>query len=207
MPKQVDHEERRAAIVSALWKLAGERGLDRVSLRDTARGAGMSLGQLQHYFGTREDMLVFAMDFISQKVTERVTERVMALEERTPHQILRMCVAEMLPLDDRKRQGSRINISFYVEALDNERLLAHSQEGARKLLDFFEQQLSAARERREIPADRDPRREGMIMMSVIDGLTSYYHLGLHTAEEALEMAMRHLDTLFGAPGAAHETKR
>ena len=204
MPKQVDHEERRAAIVSALWKLAGERGLDRVSLRDTARAAGMSLGQLQHYFATREDMLVFAVDFISQRITERVTTRVMALDERTPEAVLRMCVAEMLPLDDRKRQGSRMNISFYVEALDNERLLAHSREGSRKLLDFFEQQLREAQDRREIPADRDPRREGMLIMSVVDGLTSYYHLGLHTAEEALAMAMQHLDTLFGA---AHETKR
>ncbi|MFB9906778.1 TetR/AcrR family transcriptional regulator [Allokutzneria oryzae] len=206
MPKQVDHEERRAAIAHALWSLAGDRGLDRVSLRDVAREAGMSLGQLQHYFGTREEMLFFTMDFISERSGERTRARIQELPEKTPYAIVHACLCEMLPLDAHARQGSLMSISYYIEALRNDRLREHARDGAGRLLALITGQLELARERREIPADRDPRREAMLIMSIADGLTSYCHLGLHTAEEALAMARSHLDRLFAA-APAHETKR
>ncbi|MGK5643465.1 TetR/AcrR family transcriptional regulator, partial [Streptomyces sp. URMC 126] len=72
MPKQVDHRERREAIARALWRVVEQRGVAHLTVREVAREAGMSHGQLQHYFASREAMLSFAVDFASEQTALRV---------------------------------------------------------------------------------------------------------------------------------------
>src|ERR1700722_8642251 len=62
MPKQVDHRERRETIARALWRVVEQRGIAHASVREVAQEAGISHGAVQHYFATREEMLIFAMD-------------------------------------------------------------------------------------------------------------------------------------------------
>ena len=57
MPKQVDHRERRESIAHALWAVVDQQGWAQATMREVAREAGVSLGQLQHYFSSRAEML------------------------------------------------------------------------------------------------------------------------------------------------------
>lgn len=66
-PKQVDHRGRREAIARALWRVVEQRGVTQLTMRVVAQEAGMSLGQLRHYFASRTTMLSFAMDFASEQ--------------------------------------------------------------------------------------------------------------------------------------------
>ncbi|MFK8850395.1 TetR/AcrR family transcriptional regulator [Streptomyces sp. Ac-502] len=85
MPKKVDHEARRREISQALWRIASTRGLEGASLRDVAAEAGISLGRLQHYFRTKDEMLVFALRYIETLAQERIRARIEALDgEPTP---------------------------------------------------------------------------------------------------------------------------
>ncbi|MGK5643087.1 TetR/AcrR family transcriptional regulator, partial [Streptomyces sp. URMC 126] len=79
MPKRVDHEERRRLIAEALWRIASSRGLEGASLRDVAAEAGISLGQLQHYFAGKDEMLVFALEHITGLAEARIRARILAL--------------------------------------------------------------------------------------------------------------------------------
>ncbi|MFF8386933.1 TetR/AcrR family transcriptional regulator [Streptomyces kanasensis] len=79
MPKKVDHEARRLEIAEALWRIAGTRGLDGVSLRDVAAEADISLGRLQHYFRTKDEMLLFALRHINSLAEGRIRARLGAL--------------------------------------------------------------------------------------------------------------------------------
>lgn len=58
----VPHSERmaqqRQAVLRVAMEQVAERGYDLVRLRDIAGSAGVSIGLLQHYFGTREELLV-----------------------------------------------------------------------------------------------------------------------------------------------------
>src|SRR5690606_5279156 len=58
MPRIVDHAERRAQIVMALWMVIAERGIEGVSLRTVAAAADVSMGRIQHYFGTKEALVL-----------------------------------------------------------------------------------------------------------------------------------------------------
>jgi len=60
MPKIVDHEERRAEVLEATWRVIATRGLDAATVRQIAKEAGVSSGVLAHYFTDKDDILVQA---------------------------------------------------------------------------------------------------------------------------------------------------
>lgn len=78
MPKRVDHEERRGQIAEALIRVAGRRGLHAVGMRDVAAEAGVSLRLVQYYFGTKEKLLLYGLQHLTDRFTERVGARLRA---------------------------------------------------------------------------------------------------------------------------------
>ncbi|WP_031080114.1 TetR/AcrR family transcriptional regulator [Streptomyces sp. NRRL S-118] len=205
MPKKVDHEARRREIAEALQRIASTRGLDGVSLRDVAAEADISLGRLQHYFRTKDEMLLFALRHINALAERRIRERIGALpaspgHEPPPRAVLRECLVGMLPLDEKSRVGALVGAAYFARAVHDERLRTEAREGIPQLAALFTELLRNAQERGELPAGRalDPRTEAMLLISLVDGLTAYTLLGVHTGEEALERLDAHLERIFGS---------
>ncbi|EMF00533.1 TetR family transcriptional regulator [Streptomyces mobaraensis NBRC 13819 = DSM 40847] len=207
VPKRVDHEERRRLIAEALWRIASSRGLEGASLRDVAAEAGISLGQLQHYFSGKDEMLVFALEHITVLAEARIRERIMALwrpgggsgagsDGPSPRTVLRECAAEMLPLDEVTRTGLLVGIAYFVRAINDERIRRHAKEGQPKLRAFFAEQFREAVERGEAVPGLDPEMEAMLLIALTDGLTSSALMEVITPGEAMELVDRHLGRLF-----------
>lgn len=95
MPKQVDHRERREAIAQALWRVVEQQRWPRATMREVAREAEVSLGQLQHYFSSRTAMLTFAMEFAAEQTSDRVARALTRLD-RPPRRrdVLRVVLTE-----------------------------------------------------------------------------------------------------------------
>ena len=83
MPKLVDHQERRAAIARALWRVVDQQGWTNATMREVASEAGVSLGHVQHYFASRTALLTFAMEFAAEQTADRVARELAALEQRS----------------------------------------------------------------------------------------------------------------------------
>ncbi|MGW7487713.1 TetR/AcrR family transcriptional regulator [Streptomyces sp. NPDC054786] len=199
MPKKVDHEARRQEISEALWRIASTRGLDGVSLRDVAAEAGISLGRLQHYFRTRDEMLLFALRHINRLAADRIRTRIEALtEEPTPREVLRACLSGMLPLDDRSRTGLLVGAAYFARAVHDETLRAEAENGIPQLRAFFADQLRLAADRGELPPERATEDEAMLLISMADGLATYVLLGVHDPGTALRLLDLQLAHLFGA---------
>ncbi|MBH1933001.1 TetR family transcriptional regulator C-terminal domain-containing protein [Streptomyces sp. AV19] len=197
MPKRVDHEERRRLIAEALWRIASTRGLEGASLRDVAAEAGISLGQLQHYFAGKDEMFVFALEYISSLGEQRIRRRITELTDSpTPRTVLRECAAGMLPLDDETRTGLLVGIAYFIRALADERLRRHAQEGQTALRAFFADQFRQAAGNGDAAPGLDPGTEAMLLIALTDGLTSSVLLDVITPKEAMELVDRHLDRLF-----------
>ncbi|MGD3108352.1 TetR/AcrR family transcriptional regulator [Streptomyces sp. YGL11-2] len=198
MPKKVDREARRQEISAALWRIASTRGVDSASLRDVAAEAGISLGRLQHYFRTKDEMLLFALRHINQLATDRIRERIEALdEEPTPQAVLRACLSGMLPLDEESRTGLLVGAAYYSRAVHDPALGAEARDGIPKLRAFFADQLRLAADRGELPPERATEDEAMLLISLTDGLAVYVLLGVHGPDDALRILDRHLAGLFG----------
>ena len=84
MPKQVDYESRRRRIAEAVCLLADERGPEGVSMRDVAARAQVSLGAVQRCFRSKAEMLLFAVDHVGDRITERVRTRLAAARPSRP---------------------------------------------------------------------------------------------------------------------------
>ena len=108
MPKIVDHEERRRDLAEALWRVIVASGPQAVSIRSVAAEAGLSPGALRHYFQTREELLVFAMDLSEERVVRRMREHSRTLDPELPMVERAAGFAEhMLPLDETRRAEYR----------------------------------------------------------------------------------------------------
>jgi AcrR family transcriptional regulator len=79
MPKQVDHDERRREIAAAVVRLAAARGLGGVSFREVAAEAGVSVALVQHYFGTKENLLIGTLDIESARLNDVISDRLAQL--------------------------------------------------------------------------------------------------------------------------------
>lgn len=205
MPKQVDHRERRETIARALWRVVEQRGIAHASVREVAQEAGISHGAVQYYFSTREEMLVFAMDFASEQTSSRVAEAVGELGRaagelgRPPHprDILRVMLAEMLPLHPDARATSRMSAAYVLEALHNANIHTRARDGLAHGRDLIEQIVRRAIADGHISPDRDPATETNLLLA-LTGLTPLIELSVIEPQDALTAVDQHLDRLFTA---------
>lgn len=196
MPKQVDHRERRESIARALWRVVDRSGWSGATLREVAREAGVSLGQLQHYFSSRSEMLAFAMEFATQQTSHRV-ERGLASLGRPPHprDVLRVVLAELLPLHPDARATSRMNAAYVLEAMHDPPLQRQIGIGLREGRAMIERLLRQAQDDGQLPPDRDPAVETDLILA-LTGFAPLLELGVVEPDAALAAIDRHLDRLF-----------
>ena len=63
-----------------MCRLAAKDGLERVSIRHVAAQAAVSIGQVQHYFRTKDELLLFASDTVRARAGQRVRRSAAALD-------------------------------------------------------------------------------------------------------------------------------
>jgi AcrR family transcriptional regulator len=77
MAESAAHAERPAAqtaILSAAIEEIADRGYDRVRLRDIAQRAGVSIGLIQHHFGSRDELLGEAFEQHCAQLLEELAD-------------------------------------------------------------------------------------------------------------------------------------
>lgn len=66
-------EERRLHILTVTAECIAEKGYDAVRLREVSRRAGVSIGLIQHYFDTRDELLQAALKHLSERLVMNFT--------------------------------------------------------------------------------------------------------------------------------------
>lgn len=198
MPKQVDHHERRESIAHALWRIVDQQGWTRATMREVAREAGVSLGQLQHYFSSRAAMLAFAMEFASEQSSLRVRRALEPLGQ-TPHprEVLRVVVTEWLPLRPDSRATSRMNAAYVLEAMHDPLLREQVSVGLREGRAQVEGLIRQAMSDGQIRSECDPIVETDRVLA-LTGLAPLLDLNVIEPDAALAAVEEHLDRLFEA---------
>ncbi|MFI6093599.1 TetR/AcrR family transcriptional regulator [Streptomyces sp. NPDC051218] len=196
MPKQVDHHKRREEIARALWRVVEQRGVAHLTTRVVAREAGMSLGQLQHYFASRTAMLSFAMDLASEQTSLRIDRGLKKLGDRPhPRDVLRLTLAEMLPLHTDARATSRMSAAYVLEALHDKDVHEQARRGLLQGRNLVEQLIRQAVTDGQIDPDRDPATETNLLLA-LTGFTPLIELDVIRPGDALTAIDLHLDRLF-----------
>ena len=203
MPRQVDHHQRRGEIADAVARLAQTRGLQGVSFREVAAEAGMSVSLVQHYVGTKENLLIGSLDRQSARLGEHIGRRLALLgEDAHPIDRVREVAGAFLPLDEDRRAAMLVYHAFAAVALTDPALRhADAFRNATNLLDFFAGQLALAEEMGSLAAGADPAVEATGLLSLVLGLSLAVLLERTSPAEAEAVLDAHLVRLCPATRA------
>jgi len=187
MPKKVDHEERRTLIAGALMRLAGDQGLEAVSLRHVAAEAGVSAGMVQHYFPTKDAMMAYAIGVVRDRSEKRIAAAIAELApDPPPRLLLRAFIGALLPLDEPRIADGRVAMAFLAYTTVRPEAGAALRGDTDRLVDYVAGLL---------PGKNATDAAGLL--ALMEGLGLYLLGGQYTAERALAALDAYLDRLFG----------
>jgi TetR/AcrR family transcriptional repressor of bet genes len=198
MPKKVDHRSRRADIAEAVWLLMARGGIEEVTMRRVARQARMSLGQLQHYFASKETLLDHAFELMTERVVARTSTREDPEPDEYPSSrtVVRRALVEMLPLDEERTIDAHVWVAFLARASTAPELAVLLRKIHAELQGFIIEELRRGQRDGSTPVHLDPSREARTLLAVLDGLIVHALIGHHTPAEAEHALDNHLDMLF-----------
>ena len=191
----VDVDARRRELAEAVWRVILRDGLDRASVRNVAREAGLSMGSLRHYSGSQTELLAFAM----RLVTERARHRIQALDLSCvgPRRAIERVLLEVLPLDAERRAEAEVWLALTGKALVDPTLHALRDEADDGLRELCGWSVRVLVESGEAVPGLDVDLETERLHAVIDGLAVHAVVRPEraTAENLTAVLARHLDGL------------
>ncbi|MGH9091136.1 MAG: TetR/AcrR family transcriptional regulator [Acidimicrobiales bacterium] len=196
MPKLVDHQDRRRHIAEALWRVTVAHGLEGVSLRHVAVEAQVSMGLVQHYFTSKDEMLLFSLDALHERVSERIARRVAsAVEPLVPQELVRAVLIEMLPLDEQRRMEAQVGLAFMAQAAVHPALAAAFRAEFDQLQQFMTEQIAGARQVDNASYCQKPESAAAELLALLDGLTAHILAGCRAPDTAVELFDRRLSAV------------
>jgi TetR/AcrR family transcriptional regulator, transcriptional repressor of bet genes len=204
MPRRVDHEQRRQTIATAVVRLVTTKGVEAASLRAVAAEAGVSMGTVQHYFTTRDEMLLFALEYGNGLLAARIQELIAERKPATPREGFRLLCALLLPLDPDGRTGARLWAGLIARGCVDEPTAKLAAAAYTNLTAFVIRTLAEVMNGQEAAGVMDLAPSARQLVSVIEGLRWPLLFGVYTDQEALQVLDAQLDQIFGGcqPGSS-----
>jgi TetR/AcrR family transcriptional regulator, transcriptional repressor of bet genes len=196
MPRQVDQDERRRQIAAAVVRIVTSRGVEAASLRAVAAEAGVSMGAVQHYFGSTDQMLLFALEHGNGLFAARIQDLLAESGPLAPRATFRLFCTLLLPLDPDRQTGARLWAALVARGCVDEptgRLAADAYAG---LTAFVTRSL--AESAAVLATGVDIAHAARQLVTVIEGLRWPVLFGVYGEREALAVLDSQLDQIFAA---------
>jgi AcrR family transcriptional regulator len=190
MPRVVDHEQRRAEVAAAVWRVVSRDGLEAVTVRRVAAETGMSTSVVSHYFADKDDLLRLAF----RLVVERGRARVEAQARAGSAGRARALLVTGLPLDAERRAEARVWFSFLGLALTRPDLAVEQRAAYRA----WRGALAAALRDEGLPERLDADAEAAALIALVDGLAVQAAFAPRQVPPARQLAL--LDARLAAVG-------
>ncbi|MDQ0173667.1 TetR/AcrR family transcriptional regulator [Paenibacillus tundrae] len=113
MPKIVDHDKQRLLVAEAAWRVIRRDGMEHTSVRNIAKEANLSTGSMRHYFSTQSDLLLYAMNLVSERVRQRYHQMPLT---GSPLEDMKKILLELLPNTDEKFAEMEVWFAFTVKS-------------------------------------------------------------------------------------------
>ncbi|MFE5735916.1 TetR/AcrR family transcriptional regulator [Streptomyces celluloflavus] len=198
MPKRVDHEERRTQIADAFIRVAGRRGLHAVGMRDVAAEAGVSLRLVQYYFETKEKLLFYGVQHLTDRFTARVGTRLAAAgTDPGPRATIEAILLASLPTDEESRTFHLLYSSYSILSVTDEALAAQpfldNPDAAENALTGLLEQAQASG---LADPGADARTEAISLLAMTATMGTGVLVGQRSPESAIGVLHHHLDRIF-----------
>lgn len=118
--KVVDHDQRRQEVAEAAARIIAEHGMEALTTRRIAQKLGCSLGVLSHYFKTKDEIVLAALNWAEQRIEGRfvaAAQGAISLDKFKP------MVTKVLPLDKQSEMEWRVRLNLSTYALTHPKIL------------------------------------------------------------------------------------
>ncbi len=205
MPKIVDHDERRAELVPALWQVIHEQGIDGVTFRSVAEAADVSVGRVQHYFPSKDALVLHGC---RQMVASAVADHGPREESVAPHtareELLTLLIGAMSDAAEFK-MGASVWAAYQSKAVSSPGIAAIVTEAVVERTRVIAGLVAGARGREGRGAAGAPpeptaqdRRDALRLAALSEGLTLRVIVGAVPAEEACHLIRAEVDRCLDA---------
>lgn len=189
----MDRRARRTLIADALMQVAAERGIEAVSLRHVAAQAGVSAGMVQHYFRTKDEMMTFALEIVSENVQARLAAA--DGQHDSPLDGIRALLVQLLPLDEERRIEGHVALGFFAYAAPRPAVARALRDDTALQRAALAAQIEAAQTAGELRADVSATHLAMGLLALVDGIGMHVLAGFYPVDEALAAFDAHLALL------------
>lgn len=209
MPKVVDHNARRAQIADAVQRIIERSGLNSVTVARTAAEAGISPGLVQHYFHSKDEMLLFTISQIRERVQARVQHWIGEGEaaERTIAMVVKSGLLELIPLDALRRTEYTVLLAFSGHATAMPGVGIARRDWLAQVRREIAHAIRNGMLCGEVPESADVGAQAMRLVALVDGLALHAYISPESTSEVDVMAVLQdeLDRVF--PGECHHYLR
>ncbi len=120
MVKVVDHDARRRQIVEVTARLIATEGIASVTTRRIASESGCSLGILSHYFSSKDEIVLGALNWCDQRIGVLLEDLYQTTELSVEN--FRRIFLYLLPLDEQSDAEWRVRVNLITHSLTHPHL-------------------------------------------------------------------------------------
>ncbi|MCM3716361.1 TetR family transcriptional regulator [Alkalihalobacillus oceani] len=194
MPRIVDHEKKRKSIAEAAWNIIKKEGIEKASIRRVAIEAGMSAGALRHYFSTKDEMLLFIMDYYLEEGKKRSQSKSWP---DNPLQAVAEVLLELVPIDEEKKIETSVWWILALQSLTSDTLKEKKDEMTNGMYELANSMIEILVLQGILSDSTNVKLEKSRLAALIDGLSIHALLrpDVYSPEKVKEVIRYHLETL------------
>src|SRR5690554_3783904 len=194
MPRIVNHEKKRKSIAEAAWNIIKKEGIEKASIRSVAIEAGMSAGALRHYFSTKDEMLLFIMDYYLEEGKKRSQSKNWS---DNPLQAVAEVLLELVPIGEEKKIETSVWLILALQSLTSDTLKEKNDEMTNGMYELANSMIEILVLQGILSDSTNVKLEKSRLAVLIDGLSIHALLrsDVYTPEKVKEVIRYHLETL------------
>ncbi|MEJ8777340.1 TetR/AcrR family transcriptional regulator [Pseudogracilibacillus sp. ICA-222130] len=194
MPRIVNHEKKRKSIAEAAWSIIKKEGVEKASIRRVAIEAGMSAGALRHYFSTKDEMLLFIMDYYLEEGEKRSQSKSWS---DNPLQAVAEVLLELIPIDEEKKIETSVWWILALQSLTSDTLKEKKDEMTNGMYELASSMIEILAIQGILSDSTNVKLEKSRLAALIDGLSIHALLrpDVYSPDKVKEVIRYHLETL------------
>jgi AcrR family transcriptional regulator len=193
-PRTPIEDLRRLELVAATLRVVSAQGFDRTTVRDIARAANASVGSVNYYFKSKDELVRTAVAETDARFRAQVRIAV-AETDGYPEKLARV-VDLCFPVDDDEGPDWAVFLDFWYQASRQESYRAIFQEAHSEWIELLSQVLTDGEAEGTFRLTATPRDEALGFAAVIDGLALYTRVTNHVdILTARRIAKEYIDSL------------
>ena len=194
MPKFVNHDKKRKLIAEAAWRIIENEGIEKASIRRVAAEAEMSPGALRHYFSTKDEMLLFIIEYFIEEGKKRSDHKEWS---KNPLQAVEEVLLELVPIDEEKKIETSVWWIFALRSLTSDALKEKKDEMTTGTYDLANSMIKILTLKGILSDSVNADLEGNRLSALIEGLSFHALLrpDVYTPEKVKEVISYHLKTI------------